>query len=335
MRAKKFRLFFVVVLCFGVPMLSVPNNLVRIGLAGDVMLGRLVGEKIAQTSMSYPWGDMLPLLRANDLNLVNLETTFTQSTSPMPKVFNFKSDPRNVEALVQGNIHVVNNANNHILDFGVEGLRDTLRALDKAGVAHVGAGMNEQEAAKPTILNVNDIKIGIMGYTDNEPSWKAGIHTPGTNYIQVGDVKRIRKDIQDLRDKVDLLIITIHWGPNWEEKPPQAFVDFAHAIIDAGADILHGHSNHTFQGIEKYHNKLILYQTGDFVDDYMVDPIKRNDRSFLFIVEVDKSKAEKAIFKKVQIIPTIIENMQVNKASSQDCAASIARMKKLSAQSSF
>ncbi len=304
------------------------DGVVRIGLGGDVMLGRLVNEKLNRVAPTYIWGDLLPTLRSNDVNIVNLETALTRSTQRVPKVFNFKADPKHVQALIAGNIHVVNNANNHVLDFGIEGLKETIETLDRAGILHVGAGLNAQEAARPAIIEKNGLKIGVLGYTDNEPSWKAGANKPGTNYISIEhDRQRVQEDIKKLKPEVDLIIITLHWGPNWQERPPQAFRDLTHAMIDAGADVIHGHSNHVFQGIEWYKDKLILYQTGDFVDDYAIDPSQRNDRSFLFIIEVyDKS------LEKLSLVPTIIDNMQVNAANARDARESLGRMQRLSAE---
>lgn len=300
----------------------------RIGFLGDVMLGRLVGENIEKTNFSYPWGNMIDELAKNDLNIANLETTFTKSTHPVPKVFNYKSNPKNIQSLIEGSIDVVNIANNHILDFGIEGLVDTLRVLDHAGIKHVGAGMNAEEAARPVIIEKKGIKIGIIGSTDNEPTWKAGINKPGTNYTEIGkDNARVQEAIKQLRPHVDVLIVTIHWGPNWRLRPSQEFVDFAHQMIDAGADILHGHSAHHIQGIEWYKSGLILYQTGDFVDDYAIDSTMRNDLSFLFVVDLEDHR-----IKNLTLIPTRIDMMQVNKAFGNDYTLLLDRISRLSKQ---
>jgi len=285
-----------------------------------------VNKVIAKKGSAYPWGNIIPTLKQTDFNLINLENTFTTSTKRVPKVFNFKSNPANVQSLRQAHITVVNLANNHILDFGNEGLFDTIKALDSIGIKHVGAGKNLQEARQAVIISKNNIKIGIIGYTDNEPGWKAEINKPGTNYIKVGDLTTIQQDIKDIRKKVDFLITTIHWGPNMQQRPSQEFINFAHAIIDSGVDILHGHSAHVFQGIEVYHNKLILYDTGDFVDDYAVNSLLRNDQGILFIVTVAKSG-----IKKIKLIPLLISNFQVNHAPSLHKKEILDRVKKLSA----
>ncbi len=300
---------------------------VIIGFAGDVMLGRLVNKTITKTDYAYPWGNMLPLLQSTDLNIINLETTLTVSKKKIPKVFNFKADPDKVQTLQKARIDVVNLANNHILDFAEQGLRETIETVDKAGIKHIGAGTTIAQARKPIIINKNNISIGIIGYTDNEPSWKATEYKAGTNFIHVGDIEQVKQDIQNVRNRVDILIATIHWGPNMQERPSNEFINFAHQMIDSGIDIIHGHSAHIFQPIEIYNGKLIMYDTGDFVNDYMVDPLLRNNRSFLYLVTIDKQGV-----KKIQLVPVLIAHMQVNRAQGKDYEESIARIKQLSAE---
>ncbi len=314
------------ILIFGYTLNSTKKTAaITIGFAGDIMIGRLVNEVISQKGYSYPWGDVLPLLQRTDLNIINLETTLTTSTDRLPKTFNYKASPDRVKTLQEARIDIVNLANNHIRDFGDIGLLETIKTLDAAGIKHVGAGKNIDEAHKPVIITKNNVKIGIVGYTDNEPGWQAQENKSGTNYIKVGDIDKIHRYITPLHDKVDLLIVSIHWGPNMRERPTEEFINFAHAMIDAGVDIIHGHSAHIFQGIEIYKNKIIMYDTGDFVDDYMVDPILRNDWSFFYQVMVDKKG-----IKHVRLIPVIINNMQVNMAQGTEKSSIIKRMQKLS-----
>ncbi|MBW2985376.1 CapA family protein [Candidatus Woesearchaeota archaeon] len=301
------------------------KEMITIGFAGDTMLGRLVNDHISLSNYSYPWGNIMPILKETDLNIINLETTLTRSNKAVPKVFNSKADPEVIESLVRADIDVVNLANNHILDFSEEGLLDTISTLDKAEIFHVGAGLDITGAKEPIIITKHGITIGIIGYTDNEPEWEAGMHNPGTNYVKVGDIYNVKKDIDKIRHEVDILIATIHWGPNMREHPSQAFVDFAHQMIDAGIDIIHGHSAHVFQGIEIYNKKLIMYDTGDFVNDYAVDPDLRNDRSFIFLVDINKEG-----IKEIRLIPTLISHMQVNHATATNYRESIERIKESS-----
>jgi len=221
-----------------------------------------------------------------------------------------------VKCLQEAKIDIVNLANNHVLDYGVEGLEETIRELDEAGIRHTGAGLNDNEAKKPAIITKDGTRIGVIGMTDNEPGWKAMPGKPGVNYLNVGDITEAIQQVKNLRSLVDILIISIHWGPNKREFPTNEFIRFARELAGSGVDIFHGHSAHVFQGLEFRGKSLIMYDTGDFIDDYAVDIPLRNDYSFLFEVELDKNG-----IKRLLMIPVLIENMQVNKASGEDFLA--------------
>ena len=302
---------------------------ITIGLAGDVMLGRNVNEAITGKGYSYPWGNVLSLLIGTDINIINLETTLTNGKKRANKVFNFKATPDKIKTLTEAHITAVNLANNHIMDFSEEGLSETLRTLQDADIKYAGAGMNDQEAGKPVIIIYRNIRLGIIGLTDNEPGWRAGPSLCGINYIDVSDRRdreKVLHSILQLGKEADFIIMSIHWGPNMKERPDPLFVEFAHEMINYGADIIHGHSAHNFQGIEIYKGKLILYDTGDFVDDYVVDPVLRNDHSFFFIAEVNNGE-----LCRLQLIPVLIGECQVNLASESESRWSIQRMQQLSA----
>ncbi len=304
---------------------SAGEERVVIGLVGDVMLGRLVDREIGRKGYSYVWGDMSGRLRETDINIINLETTLTKSTKKVAKVFNFRAQPDRVQCLVESRIDVCNLANNHILDFSKEGLIETIATLDGVGIEHVGAGKNEQEASEAVVIEKEGVRVGVIGFTDNEPGWEAKEDKCGTNYVKVGDIEKVKKQVERLRGKVDVVVLTIHWGPNMRQRPSSQFRDFARKVIDAGVDIFHGHSAHLFQGIEVYKGRVILYDTGDFVDDYAVDRSLRNDESFLYLVEVDKGGV-----KKVELVPVLISEMQVNKAKGRDYERIVGKMRRLS-----
>lgn len=303
----------------------VKDKNIKIGLAGDVMIGRLVNQHLNHVSPQYIWGNTLPLLKSSDLNLINLEVALTTSDKIIPKVFNFKADPFKVQSLKDASIDVVNLANNHILDFSEEGLLETLTTLENAHIQYVGAGRNLQEASKPLIIEKGGLKIGIIGCTDNEPTWKAQKQQPGTHYLDIGDIEAIESTIINLKSQVNFLILTIHWGPNMKIRPSRSFINFAHHLIERGVDLIHGHSAHIFQGIEHYLGKMILYDTGDFIDDYSVDPILRNDRSFFFLVEINQNG-----FQSLKAIPTLISNFQVNFSEGDEAKETLDRMQTLS-----
>jgi len=306
------------------------DNTISIGLVGDVMIGRGVNTAITNKGYIYPWGNVLPLLKNTDINIINLETALTRSIKKVFKAFNFKATPDKIKTLTEAGITVTNLANNHILDFSEEGLAETIQTLNAAGIKYAGAGMNDKEAAKPAILAKKNITIGVLGFTDNEPGWKAGTSTSGVNYFDISrkdDRNKALQNVVQLRKETDIVIVSIHWGPNMKETPDKHFIDFAHEMIEQGADIIHGHSAHNFQGIEVYSHKLILYDTGDFVDDYVVDPVLKNDHSFFFRVEAGKQSIAKS-----ELIPVLISNCQVNLAIEEDCKWCLQRMQYLSAK---
>jgi len=300
---------------------------ITIGFCGDVMLGRKVDEMIGQAGYYYPWGNMLPIMQQTDFNIANLETALTTSHHRVRKTFNFKAAPDRVATLKAGNIHAVNLANNHILDFSVSGLTDTIHALQEADIKYVGAGRSRAEARQPAFITYRGSRIGLLGFTDNEPGWRAGL-SAGTNYLDPFDTRdRLHAllAVEQLAREADLAIVSIHWGPNMRDKPDPAFVSLAHEMVEAGADIIHGHSAHIFQGIEVYHDKLILYDTGDYVDDYVTDVFLRNDHSFFFMAEASGKEVIR-----LQLVPVVISNCQVNMAPAADSSRAIRRIQRLS-----
>lgn len=307
-----------------------PFNLL---LLGDVMLGRLVNETLQAAAPEYPWGDVLPVLRDADWRLCNLECVISDRGEPWsvyPKAFHFRSDAKNIAVLKTAGINAATLANNHVLDYGYDALREMLEILDRAGVVHAGAGLNDAEASRMAISEVHGQKIGIIAFTDNEPDWEAAPGQPGIFYVPANlDDSRAATLIELVRDSsanVDLLIVSAHWGSNWGYRPPAEHVVLAHALIDAGADIVFGHSCHVFRGIEFYKGRPILYSAGNFVDDYAVDRIERNDQSFIFLLEM-----EGRIPRAVRLYPTLIRACHAFLADGVQALTIAEKMKRLCA----
>jgi poly-gamma-glutamate capsule biosynthesis protein CapA/YwtB (metallophosphatase superfamily) len=287
----------------------------RLSMLGDVMLGRLVNEALKERVAEFPWGDTLPLLEGTDFRMCNLECAISDDGEPWPaKEFHFRSDTRNVSVLLAGKVDVVSLANNHALDYGYSALVDTLETLDGAGIAHVGAGRTLSEAEAPAIVERNGVRISIVGFTDNEPDWEARPDGSGVFYVPV-DLRdrrsgRLLEIIEESKKKADLVVVSAHWGSNWGYTPPQEHIAFAHALVDGGADIIFGHSAHVFRGIEIYRGRPVIYSAGDFIDDYAVDSIERNDESFVFLVEASRSRIQG-----LRLYPTTIAFCQANRAT--------------------
>lgn len=225
---------------------------IRLLLTGDVMLGRQVNRMLRACPPEYPWGDTPALVRGADFRVCNLECAITERGKPWPdKAFHFRTDARNVSVLGAAGIGCVSLANNHTLDFGYQGLADTLRILDAAQLHHAGAGMNAAAAFAPALATVRGVKIAVLAFTDNEPQWEAGETTPGIAYVPIDleedRAARLFDAIRAARSCSDLVIVAAHWGLNWGYAPQPAHIPFAHRMIERGADIIFGHSGHVFQ----------------------------------------------------------------------------------------
>jgi len=313
--------------------------MITLALTGDVMLGRKVAEALNDYMRpEEPWGDVMPLLDAADLCIINLECAITDYEQPWtrtPKVFHFRTQPSAIETLRTARVDACSLANNHTLDFEEQGLLDTLEHLDAAGIRHAGAGRNREEAADPAILTVpadDTPRVALLAFTDNEPPFAAGIDRPGTNYLPVSlkpDVlQRVKGAVSAVREMgVDTVIFSNHWGPNMVQRPREIFRRFARAVIDLGVDIYYGHSAHVFQGVEIYRGKPILYDTGDFIDDYAVDPELRNDWSFLFQVSVVEGR-----FERLDLTPVKLSYARVDLATGGERETILNRMERLSAE---
>jgi poly-gamma-glutamate capsule biosynthesis protein CapA/YwtB (metallophosphatase superfamily) len=298
---------------------------------GDVMLGRLVNAALQEQASAYPWGDTLALFKQANVRLCNLECVISDwgtLWSATPKMFHFRSDVKNVAVLTAAHLDAVSLANNHALDFDYEGLFHMIGNLDAAGIQYAGAGTTITDASEPAIWEVNGKQLGLIAFTDNEPGWEATEEQPGILYVPVTLKDQRAVKLLELVSKtkalVDVLIVSAHWGPNWGDDPPAKQFPFAHALVDAGADVIFGHSGHVVRGIELYREKPILYCTGDFIDDYAVDEIERNDQSFMFVVEMDGPMISRLL-----LYPTVIEACQAKRAKDNERKAIVARMQQL------
>lgn len=291
---------------------------VTLAFAGDVMLGRLVNEILPDRGYAYPWGNVLPVIQQADRFLINLECALTGRTERWHngtyKTFYFRADPAVAATLTAGRVDFASLANNHIGDFEMEGLLDTIEILDRTGIAHAGAGANLEAARTPARLTAGDWRIAVVAFADHPAEWAATASAPGLNYTPVSLDDRHFREIESVlataREQADLVIFSIHWGPNMRPRPPQAFREFARRVVTSGADIFWGHSAHVVQGMEFWHGKLILYDTGDFIDDYRIEPELRNDLSALFLVQVRPPAIER-----VELVPVQIGDRQANLAT--------------------
>ncbi|KAA9398622.1 CapA family protein [Haloarcula sp. CBA1130] len=280
---------------------SVPTDAsLRIGFVGDVMLGRSVDERWrgAPDGPTAIWGSMLDRLQSLDGLVANLECCVSDRGEPRPgRRFHFRASPGwAVAALDRAGVACVGLANNHLLDFGPAALTDTPAHLTDGGIASAGVGGSRDGAFEPAVVDIAGLSVAVVSVTDQSPSYAADADSPGTAYAPLDPNhpltrRRVGGTLATARDAdPDLLVVTAHWGPNWVTAPSETQQAFARWLIDNGADVVHGHSAHVVQGVEVYRGRPIMYDTGNFVDDYAVKAGYRNDRSFLFELRLDDGR---------------------------------------------
>ena len=236
-------------------------------------------------------------------------------------------NPQNIACLTAAGIDCCVLANNHMLDWGIAGLLDTLEALDKAGIKHTGAGCNLRRARSPAILETGEdrrvIVFSLGSLSSGIPAeWSAREDRPGLSVIErqaTDTVRSLANEIGDIKREGDVVIVSIHWGGNWGYKIPSSQKMLAHRLVEeTGLDILHGHSSHHVKAIEVYKNRLILYGCGDFFNDYEgIGGYEdyRGDLGLMYFADVDPRTGWLLA---LQMIPTHVRRFRVNLASEVD-----------------
>ena len=236
------------------------------------------GSIHAPVDFRWPWGDALQVMGeiGPDLRVINLETSITTSDDAAPgKAVHYRMHPGNIGCLTAFGPDACVLANNHVLDFGVRGLEETLDVLDQAGLRSTGAGRDAVAAWGPLELEVGGKRAliwSIGASCSGVPStWAAEPDRPGVAYVD--DLSPA--NAADLCDRVrrtkrpgDIAVVSVHWGSNWGYAVPRTQVRFAHWLIDAGVDVVHGHSSHHPRPVEVYRDRLVLYGCGDLLNDY-------------------------------------------------------------------
>ncbi|KAJ5496925.1 Capsule synthesis protein CapA [Penicillium fimorum] len=308
--------------------MSIPKTF-TLTFTGDVMLGRLLDqlmpehvtnehdERIATTFVkahptllgkgnytpSSPWGTTLP---------------------PPPVIDPSMHQPRNLPnlgpILHAGGIDYASLANNHTLDFGTEGLTETVQTLQEANIAYAGAGETADDARKPAVLHLPRLSepveqdqryaVHVYSASDHPRVWAS---VSGFNLFDyTSDMRaRLREMLNSEESKPALKVFSVHWGPNYSWEPDGRITSLAHFLIDeCGVDIVHGHSSHHVQGVEVYHGKLVIYGCGDFVDDYALNDEYRNDLGALWRVVVKEKGGGGVGLERLEIFPTRVERFR-------------------------
>jgi len=261
----------------------------KLALAGDTMLGRGVAERLRSAPPSALFApEVVAAASEADLFVLNLECCISTRGERWPdpkKPFFFRAPPEAVQALQTLGVDCVTLANNHALDYGRQALLDTFEHLAAGGIAWVGAGEDDRAARAPALLTSRDgFRLAVVAACDYPPEFAAAPDQPGVAYVD------FQHELpQWLLDGIragdaDAVLVTPHWGPNMATRPLRPIRAAAAALVRTGATLVAGHSAHVFQGAEGR----ILYDLGDFLDDYAVDPVRRNDLGLLFLVTLDE-----------------------------------------------
>jgi poly-gamma-glutamate synthesis protein (capsule biosynthesis protein) len=248
---------------------------VKLALAGDTMLGRGVAQRLeSEPPESLFAPELVELVHEADLFVLNLECCISARGEPTPgRVFHFRAPPWATQTLTHLGVDCVTLANNHALDFGPDALLDTLAHLDAAGIRVVGAGTDLERARAPVVLD----GLTVVAFTDHPDEYAATASRPGVAFGP-----------PDSLPQAEPLLVLPHWGPNMTTEPPRAVRRMGAHLLRAGATLVAGHSAHVFHGVAPR----ILYDLGDFIDDYRVDAVLRNDLGLLFLVDLESDRLE-------------------------------------------
>lgn len=282
----------------------------------------------APVDLSYVWGaarevwdDLKP-----DARIVNLETSITRSDDAVPKGINYRVSPENARCLAAAGIDCCTLANNHVLDWGVRGLDDTLATLDRMGIEHAGAGRDAKEARAPAILDRGDagrvVVHAVALQTSGVPQdWAATSGRAGVELLADASqaaAMALAARIAQARRPDDIVVVSIHWGPNWGHEIDADQRRLAHALIDhAKVSVVHGHSSHHAKAIEIYRDRLILYGCGDFVNDYEGiggNEAFRGDLAIMYFPTVERGGKLLAL----DLVPLQMRNFRLRHVSTAD-----------------
>jgi len=335
------------------------DRFVTLMLAGDVMTGRGIDQilprpseptlhetfvtsardyvRIAEEASgpiprkvgpAYVWGDALAALDKTrpDLRIVNLETAVTTASRPWPKGINYRMNPENIACLTAAGLDCCVLANNHVLDWGREGLAETLRTLATAGIRIAGAGMNAEEAEMPAILTLPG-GGRVLVYAFAAPSagvpedWAATAERSGINFLAAptpAAADRIAERIRRDREPGDIVVLSLHAGSNWGFDIGEADRAFARRLVESGVDVLFGHSSHHAKAIEVHNRRPIFYGTGDFLNDYegigIRDPY-RDDLVLMYLCRIDRADGR---LDRLDMVPFRIRKFRLAAASGDD-----------------
>lgn len=300
---------------------------------GDILISRGVARAIDRTGNPLtPFEKMKDVFLSTDFNFGNLENPISGRENVVGKGLVFNMRTKDLEGLKKYNFKVLNLANNHAMDQGINGLRNTHKVLDENGFVRLGTGDNLDEAWTPKIHEVNGVKIGFVGAC--YVSINDGSGAARNDYVaRFQDLDRVKKAIEKLRaDGADFIVATMHAGVEYQRRPHQPQIDFSKAAIDYGADIVIGAHPHWIQIFEQYKGKYIFYSLGNFIFDQTWSRDTMEGLALKITLDSKKSNIQgnsKTNVQQIELIPVVIENASTPRVANEQEAASI--MKKIGA----
>jgi poly-gamma-glutamate capsule biosynthesis protein CapA/YwtB (metallophosphatase superfamily) len=290
---------------------------------------RAHGPIPVSADFSWPWGDALAVLDhvAPDVRVINLETSVTRSASFAPgKPVHYRMSPDNVPAVSVARPDACVLANNHVLDFGHTGLLETLDVLASDGLAGIGAGRDITQARQPAAVPMpgggRAVIVACGAASSGIPSrWAATATRPGVDFLPSlsdaaagGLITRVRA----ARQRGDVVVVSLHWGPNWGHAVDNDQVRFARRLIDGGADLIYGHSSHHPRPVEVYRGRLVLYGCGDAINDYEGISGHEQFRSDLRLLYFASLEADTGALAALRMVPMQARKMRLRHASTAD-----------------
>lgn len=243
---------------------------------GDIMLGDRpicighgVGTKIKKRGVNYPFSQVVPTLKRGDIVHGNLEVVLSNSGMDSKRLSSvqMRAMPKAVEGLTYAGFNVLSLANNHILEHGEKALLETMSILSQHNIKYIGVASNVTKAREPLIMDIKGITIAFLAYC---------LVPDKTAYITIEDPKEICSDVKKAKSSADIVIVSLHWGNEYIEKPSLSQIRLAHQTVDSGAMVILGHHPHVLQDIEKYHRGVIAYSLGNFVFDMWQEKMRKS-----------------------------------------------------------
>lgn len=241
---------------------------VTLAFGGDVHFEGQIRARL-QADPSAVFAGVAPLLTAADVAVVNLETAVTTRGTTVPgKQYSFRAPRTAFAALKAGGVDVATMANNHGMDYGRQGLEDSLDASAAGGVPVVGIGRSAEEAYRPFLTEVRGQRIAVLGATqvlddDVRVAWTATDAQPGL--ASAKEVGRLTEAVRAARAQADTVVVYLHWGTEGSTCPNQAQPELARALVDAGADVIVGGHAHRLAGAGRLGSAFVAYGLGNFV----------------------------------------------------------------------